>query len=262
MLSQQIQEQINRELKKYPADQKQSAVMAALRFVQDEKGWISNDDMADVAAYLGMPHMAVYEVATFYHMYNLKPMGKYTLTVCTNLSCQLMGANETLDYLKGKLGIGLGEVTADGKIQPARGGVHGRLRGSAAADGEQQAPVRAPDAAKDRPDTRGVGQMNGPVIYTTMQFDQPWTLENYLKVGGYQALRKVLEQKMTPDADHRRGQDLRACAVAAAPVSPPGSSGASCRRTTTATNTSCATRTRASRAPPRTGTSCATTRMR
>jgi NADH-quinone oxidoreductase subunit E len=116
MLSQQIQEKINRELKKYPADQKQSAVMAALRFVQDEKGWISNDDMVDVAAFLGMPHMAVYEVATFYHMYNLKPMGKYTLTVCTNLSCQLMGANETLDYLKSKLGIGLNETTPDGKF--------------------------------------------------------------------------------------------------------------------------------------------------
>ncbi len=116
MLSSQIQEQINRELKKYPADQKQSAVMAALRFVQDEKGWISGDDMADVADYLGMPQVAVYEVATFYHMYKLKPMGRYTLTVCTNLSCQLMGANETLDYLKSKLGIGLNEVTADGKF--------------------------------------------------------------------------------------------------------------------------------------------------
>ena len=116
MLSNQIQEQINRELKKYPADQKQSAVMAALRFVQDEKGWIESADMVDVAAYLGMPQMLVYEVATFYHMYNLKPMGKHTLTVCTNLSCQLMGANETLDYLKGKLGIGLGEVTPDGKF--------------------------------------------------------------------------------------------------------------------------------------------------
>ena len=116
MLSEQIQARINRELKKYPADQKQSAVMAALRFVQDERGWISSDDMSDVAAYLGMPQMAVYEVATFYHMYNLKPMGKHTLTVCTNLSCQLMGANEALDYLKNKLGIGLGEMTADGKF--------------------------------------------------------------------------------------------------------------------------------------------------
>ena len=68
MLSEQIQAQVDRELKKYPADQKQSAVMAALRFVQDEKGWISDDDMVDVADYLGMPKMAVKEVATFYHM--------------------------------------------------------------------------------------------------------------------------------------------------------------------------------------------------
>lgn len=115
MLSPQITGLIDKELKKYPADQRQSAVMAALRFVQDEKGWISTEDMADVAAYLGMPQMAVYEVATFYHMYNLKPMGKYTLTVCTNLSCQLCGSDDTLAYLKQKLGIGLGEVTPDGK---------------------------------------------------------------------------------------------------------------------------------------------------
>ena len=72
--------------------------------------------MADVAAYLGMPQMSVYEVATFYNMYNLKPMGRHTLTVCTNLSCQLVGAMETLDYIKSKLGIGVGEVTADGKF--------------------------------------------------------------------------------------------------------------------------------------------------
>lgn len=115
MLSAHIQDQINRELIKYPADQRQSAVMAALRFVQDEKGWISNDDMTDVAAFLGMPHMAVYEVATFYHMYNLKPMGEHTLTVCTNLSCTLCGALDTVKYIENKLGIAVGEVTADGK---------------------------------------------------------------------------------------------------------------------------------------------------
>ena len=116
MLSAQVQTQIDRELKKYPDDQKQSAVMAALRFVQDEKGWIANEDMADIAAYLGMPQMAVYEVATFYHMYKLKPMGQYTLTVCTNLSCQLCGSDDTLAHLKKRLGISLGEVTADGKF--------------------------------------------------------------------------------------------------------------------------------------------------
>ncbi|MFA5370958.1 MAG: NADH-quinone oxidoreductase subunit NuoE [Sideroxydans sp.] len=116
MLSQQITTLIDKELKKYPADQRRSAVMAALRFVQDEKGWIAPDDMADIAVYLGMPQMAVYEVATFYHMYNLKPMGKHTLTVCTNLSCTLCGAGDTVAYLEGKLGIKLGEVTPDGKF--------------------------------------------------------------------------------------------------------------------------------------------------
>src|SRR3989304_6695283 len=115
MLSEQIQTRINRELKKYPADQKQSAVMAALRFVQDEKGWIAAVDMADLASYLGMAQMAVYEVASFYHMYNLKPMGKHTITVCTNLPCTLGGAEDTVAYLHDKLGLGLGEVTAAGK---------------------------------------------------------------------------------------------------------------------------------------------------
>ncbi len=115
MLTEQIQVKIDRELKKYPADQRQSAVMAALRFVQDEKGWIATDDMADIAIYLGMAQMAVFEVATFYHMYNLKPMGRNTITVCTNLSCTLGGAGEVVDYLQDKLGIGFNEVTADGK---------------------------------------------------------------------------------------------------------------------------------------------------
>ena len=115
MLSDQIQTKINKELSKYPADQKQSAVMAALRFVQDENGWIAEADMADIAGYLGMPQMAVFEVATFYHMYNLKPMGKHMLTVCTNISCMLCGSSETVAHLTKRLGIGFGEVTADGK---------------------------------------------------------------------------------------------------------------------------------------------------
>lgn len=116
MLSEQVRAQTDRELKKYPANQKQSAVMSALRFVQEEKGWISNDDMTDVADYLSMPQIAVYEVATFYNMYHLKPMGRHMLTVCTNLSCQLVGSDETMAYIKNKLGIEAGEVTADGKF--------------------------------------------------------------------------------------------------------------------------------------------------
>lgn len=116
MLSQQVTTLIDKELKKYPVNQRQSAVMAALRFVQDEKGVITPEDMANVAAYLGMERMAVYEVATFYHMYNLKQMGEHTLTVCTNLSCTLCGSGDTVVYLEKKLGIKMGEVTADGKF--------------------------------------------------------------------------------------------------------------------------------------------------
>ena len=107
---------IDREVAKYPADQKQSAVMAALAIAQDEKGWLSAETMEFVAAYLGMPAVAVYEVATFYNMYDLAPVGKYKITLCTNLPCALSGAEAAADYLKQKLGIGFGETTADGRI--------------------------------------------------------------------------------------------------------------------------------------------------
>ncbi len=115
MLSALSLKKIDTAVAKYPADQKQSAVMAALALAQEEKGHLSPEVMDFVAGYLGMAPVAVYEVATFYHMYNLKPMGKTTITVCTNLSCTLCGAEDTVAYLKTKLGIGLGEVTADGK---------------------------------------------------------------------------------------------------------------------------------------------------
>lgn len=87
MLSQESLALIDREIAKYPADQKQSAVMAALRIAQGEKGWLSKEIIAFVAHYLEMPEMAVYEVATFYNMYDLAPVGKYKITVCTNLPC-------------------------------------------------------------------------------------------------------------------------------------------------------------------------------
>ncbi len=116
MLSTESQQQIDREVAKYPADQKQSAVMSALRIAQVQHGWLSTEVMDSVAAYLGMPPVAVYEVATFYEMYNLKPMGRHKLTVCTNLPCALSGAHEFCERLKEKLGIGFGEVTADGEI--------------------------------------------------------------------------------------------------------------------------------------------------
>ncbi|MBU3725214.1 MAG: NADH-quinone oxidoreductase subunit NuoE [Burkholderiaceae bacterium] len=106
--------QIDRELAKYPADQKQSAVMSALRIAQRETGWISPEVEADIAAYLGMPPIAVHEVASFYTMYNLKPVGRFKLTVCTNLPCALRSGNQAAEYIKAKLGIGFNETTADG----------------------------------------------------------------------------------------------------------------------------------------------------
>ena len=107
---------IDREVAKYPADQKQSAVMAALVIAQDEKGWLSSETMAFVASYLGMPPVAVYEVATFYNMYDLKPVGRHKLTVCTCLPCGLQGSLDAADHLKSRLGIGFNETTPDGRF--------------------------------------------------------------------------------------------------------------------------------------------------
>ena len=105
---------IDREVAKYPAGEQQSAVMAALAIAQDEKGWLATETMDFVAQYLGMPPIAVYEVATFYTMYNLKPVGRCKLTLCTNLPCALQGANVAAEHLKKRLGIGFNETTPDG----------------------------------------------------------------------------------------------------------------------------------------------------
>ena len=116
MLSQESQKQIDREIAKYPAEQKQSAVMAALAIAQMEQGWLSTETIEDVAGYLGMAPVAVYEVASFYNMYDLAPVGQYKITVCTNLPCALSGGVHAADYLKQKLGVGFNETTADGRF--------------------------------------------------------------------------------------------------------------------------------------------------
>ena len=113
-LSAEALKKIDREVAKYPADQKQSAVMAALAIAQDEKGWLANETMDFVARYLGMPPVAVYEVATFYNMYNLKPAGRHKITVCTNLPCALSGGVDAAEHLKSRLGVGFNETTSDG----------------------------------------------------------------------------------------------------------------------------------------------------
>jgi len=121
MLSPDAIRKIDRELAKYPSDQKQSAVMSALAIAQDEKGHLTPEVMAFVAAYLGMPPVAVEEVATFYTMYDLAPAGRYKLCVCTNLPCALRGANESVEHLKAKLGVGLNQTTADGMFTVKEG---------------------------------------------------------------------------------------------------------------------------------------------
>ena len=114
MLSEAALREIDREVAKYPPDQKQSAVMSALAIAQDEKGWLAPETMDFVANYLGMPAVAVYEVASFYEMYNREPTGRCKITICTNLPCALHDAVKAAEYLKTKLGIGFGETTADG----------------------------------------------------------------------------------------------------------------------------------------------------
>jgi NADH-quinone oxidoreductase subunit E len=121
LLSEQSYKKIDREVAKFPPDHKESAVMAALAIAQDEKGWLPPEVMQEVADYLGMPAIAVQEVATFYNMYNVKPVGKFKISVCTNLPCQLSGGEKAAHHLKEKLGIGFRETTADGQFTLVEG---------------------------------------------------------------------------------------------------------------------------------------------
>ncbi|MQA19441.1 NADH-quinone oxidoreductase subunit NuoE [Rugamonas rivuli] len=121
LLSEQCYKKIDRELAKYPADQRQSAVMASLAHAQVELGWISSEVMAELADYIRMPAIAVQEVATFYNMYNLKPVGKHKISVCTNLPCALSGGVRAANHLKEKLGIDFRDTTADGAFTLVEG---------------------------------------------------------------------------------------------------------------------------------------------
>ncbi|MEK7802608.1 MAG: NADH-quinone oxidoreductase subunit NuoE [Pseudomonadota bacterium] len=116
LLSAESIKQIDREVAKYPAEQSRSAVMGALRIAQTEKRYLTNELIEQIANYLGIAPMMAYEVATFYNMYDMKPVGQFKLTVCTNLPCALSGGYTTAEHLKKKLGIGFNETTADGKF--------------------------------------------------------------------------------------------------------------------------------------------------
>ena len=120
-LSDSTRARFDREVAKYPADQRQSAVMACLAIVQQEQGYVSAEAEEAIAAHLGMPPIAVHEVTTFYNMYNQQPVGAYKLNVCTNLPCQLRGGDKALDHLCHKLGVQPYGTTADGTftVQPS-----------------------------------------------------------------------------------------------------------------------------------------------
>ncbi|HCU84599.1 MULTISPECIES: NADH-quinone oxidoreductase subunit NuoE [unclassified Methylophilus] len=116
MLSAESIEKIEYELSKYPKDRRQAAVMSALRIVQMERGWLSKESISEVAKYLRIPEIAALEVATFYNMYDLTPVGQHKITICTNISCMLRGSDEIVEHLQHKLGVGFNEVTPDGKF--------------------------------------------------------------------------------------------------------------------------------------------------
>lgn len=114
MITEATKARFAREVAKYPQGQQRSAVMACLSIVQQEQGWVSQESEAEIAAYLDMPEIAVHEVTTFYNMYNQQPVGKFKVAVCTNLPCLLRNGYEALQHLEKKLGIIVGETTADG----------------------------------------------------------------------------------------------------------------------------------------------------
>ena len=130
MLSQESIAKIDYELTKYPAENRQAAVMSALRIAQTEKGWLSKETISFVANYLGIPEIAAMEVATFYNMYELEPVGKYKITVCTNISCMLRDSDAIVEHLNKRLGIGFNETTPDGKFTLKEGECMGTCGGA------------------------------------------------------------------------------------------------------------------------------------
>ena len=127
MLSQDAIDKIEKECKKYPKAQRQSAIMAALRIAQIEHGWLPKELIQQVADVIGIPSIRAYEIATFYNMYDLKPMGKYKLCVCTNIPCALMGSVTTANKLKEKLNVEFGETTRDKKFTLVEGECFGGM---------------------------------------------------------------------------------------------------------------------------------------
>ena len=115
MLSSESLAKIDLEIGNYPAEHKEAAVMATLRIVQEEQGWLSGETIRDIATYLEIPPIRAYEVATFYSMYELEETGRHRIEVCTNISCMLRGSDGVVSHIEERLGIKVGETTADGR---------------------------------------------------------------------------------------------------------------------------------------------------
>jgi len=115
-LSEAALDEIQGELAKYPTDRRPSAIMAALRIAQDEHGWLSPELIEEVAVIIGVPVVRAYEIATFYSMYDLEPVGRHKIEVCTNISCMLRGCDQVVDHLRQRLGIDFDQTTEDGKF--------------------------------------------------------------------------------------------------------------------------------------------------
>ena len=164
-LSQAAQDAIAREIAKYPKNHPESAVMAALRIAQKERGWLSRETISGVAEHLGIPAIRALEVATFYNMYDLRPGGRWKLCVCTNLPCALRGAEETAAALKAALGTDFGGTTADGEFTLTEGECFGScdMAPAVIVNNERLLGPLSPEKAKALVDGLRGAQSNGKV---------------------------------------------------------------------------------------------------
>src|SRR5690606_34355712 len=202
---------------KFPPDRKRSAVIQALHAAQQQnQGYLTDELIAAVARYLDLPPVWAYEVATFYTMFETREVGRNNVAFCTNISCWLNGAEELVAHAERKLGCKLGESTADGRVYLKR--EEERVAACCGAPvvvinghyHEKLTPETVDELLDGLKQTAGHSHSSegyGPVgpapkehqaVYTTLHFDKPWSYENYLKTGGYQALRKVLTEKIPP----------------------------------------------------------------
>ena len=207
-LSEAALSEIDRELAKYPPDRRQSALLAALRIAQDEHNWLSEELIEYVAEVIGVPPVRAFEVATFYSMYDLKPVGRHKISVCTNISCLLRGCDEVVAHLQNKLGIGFGETTDDGKFTLKEVEC---LAACAGAPMMQIGRDYHENLSPEKIDAIFAGLAVTEIEFNTVRkaynvclpdssIDQPWTLKSYQANGGYQALEKILIEK-TPASE-------------------------------------------------------------